>query len=202
LGLVPRLCAIGICLLLALQSAVESRAAARRPSAGSTVPIVVAARALPGGHVLTRADLRLARWPESLRPAGAKRIRRALIGRRLAGAVGAREPLLDTRLLGPGLADQLPPGLVATAVAIADRHVADLVRPGDRIDLLGSARADGVDDSARPAPVARLARASRVLAVFGGQEEAELVLAVPRPNAASIARKSAVDVFTVVLTPP
>ena len=70
------------------------------------------------------------------------------MGRVLAGAVRAAEPLTDARLVGPGLTALLPAGQVAAPVRLADLAVAALVRTGDRVDVLatppGSPTADVV----------------------------------------------------------
>ena len=84
---------------------------------------------------------------------------RPLVGRVLAGAVRAGEPLTDARLVGPGLTALLPPDLVAAPVRLADLAVAALVRTGDRVDVL-----------------AALPDAARAEVVAGGA----LVLAAPR----------------------
>src|SRR5512140_3141100 len=92
LGLLPRLCAVGCCLLLALKSAATgARAGARPAHAPPTAAVVVAARALPAGHVLRRADVRVRRWPVELRPVSARSDPSAVIGQRLTGPLAARE---------------------------------------------------------------------------------------------------------------
>jgi Flp pilus assembly protein CpaB len=200
LGRFPRLCAVGICLLLAAQSAVAHRAA--RPAGGRTVPVLVSARTLPAGHVLSAGDLRQARWPAADRPPGAPAAPAAVVGRRLAGPMGVGEPITGTRLIGRDLTAGLSGDLVAAAVPLADPHAVELVRPGDRIELLSTRR---TDDLSAPGPgrIEELAADARVLAVLAGSDDgAELVVAVSRPVAGRIVRDGPTHVFTAVLAPP
>jgi len=204
LGRFPRLCAVGICLLLAAQSAAGERSGAGAgPAAG--VPLLVSAQTLPAGHVLTGRDVRRVRWPATARPPGARADPAGVVGRRLAGPIGAGEPITGTRLVGRDLAAGLSGDLVAAAVPLADPHAIELLRPGDRIELLSTLR---TDDLGAPASgsVDALARDARVLAVLtvvpGGDAGAELVLAVSRPVAGRIVRDGPTHVFTAVLAPP
>jgi Flp pilus assembly protein CpaB len=198
IGRWPRLLVAGTCLLLALGAK-----PARRPAAAG-VPVVVAAVDLPAGHRLTGRDLMVVRVPEAIRPAGARAGPGPLLGSRLAGPIGAHEPITGDRLVGAGLARGLPSGLVAAPVAIADAHVAELIRRGDHIDVLETARPPEVTDgTAMPATprVSTAAHAALVLAVLPAQDDAgpELILAVDRPTLARLTRDSASHVFTPVL---
>ena len=127
-----------------------------------------------------------------------------MVGRRLLGSVSAGEPLTAERVLDRDALRDLPPTLAAVAVPLADRHSIDLVRPGDRIDLLATPRPDDAIDEPGRASVRILARSARALAVFGEGTDggAEIVLAVPRDVGATVARTNATDVFTVVVVPP
>src|SRR6478609_2215197 len=97
IGRVPRLLIAGCCLLMALASAVGTK---HQKPAADGVPTVVAARDLPAGHVLTRADLRVARLSARLRPIGARGDPAAFVRGRIAGPVRAREVITATRLVG------------------------------------------------------------------------------------------------------
>jgi Flp pilus assembly protein CpaB len=213
---------VGICLLLAAYSA-AGRATAEQHGAkpARTAPVVVAARTLPAGHLLARADLRTARWPADLRPGGFRAAPSAVTGRRLAGPVAGGEAITAYRLVGRDLAAGLPPSSVAAAVAVPDPHSVDLVRPGDRVDVLATRRSDdllpggaaedapadpaGESRAGRPPPVESVAANARVLAVFAGSPDggaAEVVLAVSRATAVTLTRAISTHVFTVVLAPP
>ncbi len=203
LGRFPRLCAVGICLLLALSSALGDRG--RTPAQGS-VPVLVAARDLPAGHTLRGADVRIARWPPGLRPSSARASPAGVVGRRLIAPISAREAVTSNQLLGPGLTARLPTGLVAASVGVDDPHVAAFVHAGGHVDLLATSRPpDGLDSpGARPPAVVTVARALLVLATFAGADgtSSEVVLAVDRATAVAIVRDRATQVFTVVTNPP
>lgn len=201
----PRLLVAGTCLLLALASAVGSRSPAERPAA-HTAPVVVAARALPVGHVLARDDVDVVRWPVAVRSAGTQANPSAIVGRRLAGPVGAGEPITGLRLIGPDLATALRRGLIAAAVPLGDPHAGDLVRAGDRIDLLETRRPPGPLAGApvTAGTVRTVATRCLTLAVLPATAlaDAELVLAVDPETAAHITRDVATHVFTAVVAPP
>jgi Flp pilus assembly protein CpaB len=204
LGPLPRLLLAGSCLLLAALTAVDSRrVVAAAPSAAR---VVVARRPMPAGHVLAARDLRVVRWPRTVRPSEARGDPSSLVGHRLAGPVGAGEPITATRLMGADLARGLGSGLVATPVPLADAHAADLVRAGDRVDLLETARPPDVLDISAPARprVRTVATGARVVAVLPESDAAapELVIAVDRETAVRITRDTATQVFTAVVAPP
>lgn len=174
--------------------------------AAHDLPVVIAASDLSAGHQLTRADLDVVRWPAELRPAGVRGDPAMLTGRRLAGPIGHGEPITDTRLIGADLAAGLPRRLVAAAVSLGDGHAIDLVRPGERVDLLEADRP--VDPLAGPpirtGDVVDVATHVSVLAVLPATEssDAELVVAVDRPTAVRITRDIATHVFTAVVVAP
>lgn len=131
-------------LLVAAATAAGLQAVAAPPPA--TVPVVVAARDLPAGATLTGDDLERASWPVDLAPADRRGAVADLEGGELVSAVAAGDPVTGTRLLGPGLA-KASPGLTALPLRLPDPGVVELVRPGDRIDLIATDPADG---SSRP----------------------------------------------------
>ena len=103
-----------------------------RPPPAPTVPVLVTAREVPAGAVLTDADVRLDAAPSA--PAGAIGLDLA-VGATLAVGLPEGIPVVETMLLGPGLADAAPEGWVVVPVPLADPVLAELVRVGDRIDL-------------------------------------------------------------------
>ena len=200
----PRLLLAGCCVLLALAGSVHSK-----PAPGAvphSVPVVVAAADLPAGRQLARPDLAVVRWPAALRPAGARGDPEQLTGRRLAGPVGAGEVITGTRLIGADLTAGLSPRLVAAAITLGDPQTGDLVRPGDRVDLLEAARPVDplVGASTSPGEVADVATHVLVLAVLPATDasDAELVVAVDRDTAMRITRDSQTHLFTAVVVPP
>lgn len=181
-----------VALVLALRPGPPAGAAA--PEAQ---PVVVAARSLDAGRPLAEDDLALARYPPGTAPAGVVAEPGLLVGRVLAGPVGAGEPLTGTRLVGPGLVTLLPQGQVAAPVRLADLAVAALVRTGDRVDVLatepGAAEAE------------TLASGVRVLAAGGSGEDPTaglLLVAVDAGTAARLAAAATSATLTVSLPPP
>lgn len=177
---------------------------ALRPAPGTTgapappaVPATVATTDLAPGAVLTTADLAVVRFPVALVPSGVVPEPAALVGRVLAGAVRAGEPVTDVRLVGPGLTAALPAGQVAAPVRLADLAVAGLVRAGDRVDVLAT------PPDAAVAEV--VAGSALVLATpgngSGGQDPGGglLVLAVDGETAARLAARSTSATLTVSL---
>lgn len=127
--------------IVAIALVVLAGALALRPAgAGETAQtdVVVAARDMAPGSLLTQADVSIRRLPGSVVPSGALVHRKAAIGRVLAAPVRAGEPLTDVRLVGPadttlttGEADA-----ATVPVRLADPDVADLLRPGIRVDVV------------------------------------------------------------------
>lgn len=118
-----------------------------------TAQILVAARSLQVGAMITEADLKIGAWAGPL-PAGAIVKKEDAIGRGVVAAIYEGEPLLETRLAakgsGAGLAATIPPGMRAVAVRVNDVvGVAGFVSPGQRVDVLvtgvppGAARDSG-----------------------------------------------------------
>jgi Flp pilus assembly protein CpaB len=167
-----------------------------------TTPVVVAAADLATGTALAAGDLRVVQLPADTAPDGRAEDPTPLIGRRLAGAVRAGEPLTDVRLVGPGLTSGLPDGQVAAPVRLADLAVTALVRAGDTVDVLATAP---------DAPTAEVVAAGAlVLAASGPAEDAAsppadtglLVLAVDGITAARLAAVATTATLTVSLPPP
>src|SRR5688500_2009331 len=123
-----------VALFLVLRPA-PAPATARVPAAA---PGAVARASPAAGPAPAGEDRGGARLPPDVGPRGVVPDARPLVGRVLAGAVRAGEPLTDARLVGPGLTALLPPDLVAAPVRLADLAVAGLVGPGDRVDVLAA----------------------------------------------------------------
>jgi pilus assembly protein CpaB len=168
----------------------------------ATAPVVVAVTDLTAGTALTEADLKVSQLPVDAAPAGRAEDPATLLGRRLAAAVRAGEPVTDVRLVGPGLTSGLPDGQVAAPVRLADLAVTALVRAGDRVDVLATA------PDASTAEV--VTAGALVLAASGPVEDAAsapedaglLVLAVDSDTAARLAAVATTATLTVSLPPP
>ncbi|SFE16656.1 Flp pilus assembly protein CpaB [Blastococcus tunisiensis] len=190
----------GMLVVLALVLAVRPDPSPAAPQVRAELPVAVAAADLPAGAVLVAADLAAARFPPELRPAGGTADPAELVGRVLAGAVRAGEPVTDVRLVGRGLTALLPEGQVAAPVRLADLAVAALVNTGDRVDVLATAPDSGTAEV--------IAAAALVLATPGdgadGQDTAAglLLLAVDGPTAARLAAMATAATLTISLPPP
>ncbi len=100
-----------------------------------TTTLLTAARDLPGGTVLSAADVvSIQVDPNSAPPGGSDP---NPIGRVLASPLRKGEAVTDVRLVGSGLL-QGHPGLTAVPVRIPDPAVVELVRVGDTFDLLAT----------------------------------------------------------------
>jgi pilus assembly protein CpaB len=109
-------------------------------------PIVLAARDLPSGTILTRDDVTLTEWPATSRVGSSFGSADAVLGRGLVAAVSANEPFTEQKLAPPGagagLPPTIPPGMRAMSVKVDDViGVAGFVGPGTRVDLVATLRA-------------------------------------------------------------
>ena len=106
--------------------------------AAGDVPVLVAAHDLAPGSVLGPAEVRIARWPPELIPAGALTSVAETDGRVIAGAANRGEPLTAPRLAGPELARRALGSSDAASVPIrlADAGVAGLLGPGRLVDVV------------------------------------------------------------------
>jgi Flp pilus assembly protein CpaB len=165
-----------------------------RPVADNTVPMLVAARALAPGTDLSAADVRVVRAPPDLLADSAFRDSTPALGRILAGAAIEGEPITETRLVGPSL---IGPGSAAVPVRLSDPMVADLVRPGARVDVVSTDR--------RPGEAVVLARDATVVTVraedraHGREKGSLLLIALPRESATRVAAISLERPVTVTL---
>ncbi|MQY29771.1 hypothetical protein NRB56_53640 [Nocardia sp. RB56] len=162
------------------------------PAAGH-LEVVVAARDLPPGQRLTDADVIQAARPVDMLPAGAIRDSAAVLGSTLGTAVRAGEILTDLRVVGPRLASAAAGTPEARIVAIrpADPAVAEVLRPGDRVDVIAAAE----DDQPRAGPPPRpLATDAAVVLVTGGEggrgRERMVLLALDAARAPAVAAAS------------
>src|SRR4051794_1560184 len=139
---------------------------------------VVAAHDLPPGVALTQADVRLV--PLAERPSGVVGSVEAVVGQALTGAARSGEPITDVRLTS---AD---PDTISVAVRLADAGVAELLRPGGRVDVVG-------------ANAEVLAEGATVRAVREAKPDRLVVLGLSRKNAVRIAAVSLEQPLAVTL---
>lgn len=101
-----------------------------RPPLEPRVAVVVAARPVAAGEVLSPSDVRLTHVVTSAVQPGAVTSLDAAAGRRVVAALVTDEALTASRLVPRGPADGLPAGRVTLHVVAADPAAVDLLRPG------------------------------------------------------------------------
>jgi Flp pilus assembly protein CpaB len=183
-----------------LAAGLAAGAVAAEPEPGPTVPVVTAARDLPGGSTIVSDDVRTSDVPPALVPVAALASIDAAVGRVLAGPVRAGEPLTDVRLVGPDLLATWGNDLVATPVRIADPGVIGLVRPGDVLDLI-AAPTSGTGETtvvASSVPVLVVPEQSDQGVLADG---ALLVIAATDTQAASLAQAAVTSRLSIALRP-
>ncbi|MEV6430903.1 SAF domain-containing protein [Nocardia sp. NPDC051463] len=163
-------------------------------------PIVVAGRDLPPGHLIQADDLRSVAHESGALPTGVVTDSAALVGATLTAAMRTGEIFTDLRIVGPRLAAVATGGRDARIVPIrlADTAVAEILRAGDRVDVVGAEEQTG--PAARPART--LATDAAVVLVAGpgdrrGQERIVLV-AMDAERATTVAAASLRTALTVV----
>jgi len=147
----------GLAVVLAdrhISEAIARQQAAAKVTPPVTVPVVVAKYDLVAGEAVSADNMAVRPIPVDLAPGSALRPEQfdAKLGMRLARGLRSGEPLLS-EILQPaetgGLSARVRQGIRALTIAVDDVNaVSGMLRPGDRIDLLFSARAQGADSGA------------------------------------------------------
>ncbi len=99
--------------------------------------LVVAAKALKAGTVLTAADVKLIPWPDVKLPKGAFGAVDQVTGKMVFDSVGEDEPVLESRLASSSQAGNagIPAGMRAVSVHVTDSTgVMALLRVGHHVD--------------------------------------------------------------------
>lgn len=120
-------------------------------SAGDVVDVVVAARDMDVGTVLSPDDVTLVKWPAEAVPAGYSGDLSEVVGRGVLFPVSQNEPLLSNKLArseaGGGLPIVIPEGKRAVSVAVDQIiGVAGFVLPGTRVDVVATLSPGGQGD--------------------------------------------------------
>ena len=138
-------------LILALTSGVVAALLALRYLRERTTPlmaaeprranIVLSARSLPVGAVITERDLKVVSWPGDAVPSGYIRSVNDAVGRGIITPVAENEPLLASKIstkdAGGGLPIIIRDGMRAVSVRVDEIiGVAGFVLPGTRVDVL------------------------------------------------------------------
>lgn len=120
-------------------------------SSGDVVDVVVAARDMDVGTVLSPDDVTLVKWPAEAVPAGYSGDLSEVVGRGVLFPVSQNEPLLSNKLArseaGGGLPIVIPEGKRAVSVAVDQIiGVAGFVLPGTRVDVVATLSPGGQGD--------------------------------------------------------
>lgn len=141
---------------------------------------------LPTGHIVTAEDLDAVTVPADLLPDGALTSTDHALGARLIGPVRRGELLTDAGLAGAANQPDPRGALRVVPVPLADPAVADLLEPGDLVDLVGPT---DPDSPVAPEPVARAALVRDVPAGRTGHRS--ILVEVPESEAARLASTAA-----------
>ena len=110
-----------------------------RVSSGRTSPLVVAARSLQPGTVVTEEDLKVASWSGAA-PKGSFTDAEPVVGMTVVQEIGQDEPVTGARLASAsgagGVSLGIPSGQRAVSIQVPDSPgVLRLLRPGHRVDV-------------------------------------------------------------------
>jgi len=109
---------------------------------GEMLPIFVALEDIPRGDRISAQALKLEEWPKDKVPEGALTKIEDVEGRLPKTKIFQGEPILDNKLLSKGATEglasqEIPVGYRVVSVNVTrESGVSDLVRPGDRVDVL------------------------------------------------------------------
>ena len=174
---------------------------------------MLAARSdLPAGTVLQPSALTTLRLPAEALPPGWLPDPGAAAGRRLAHPLPGGAPVTESVLVGPGLLRGTPEGTAAVPVRPADQAAAQLLRPGELVDVVesgepGFTSAEAPRVLARDLPVLWTGSGSAgggpAAGPWGGGDGDDaglVVLAVPAALSAELSAASARGGLSLVLT--
>jgi Flp pilus assembly protein CpaB len=174
-------------------------AAVRPNPEGDRAQVVVAAHDLSPGAALTADDLRLEKRLVPTIPDGSQSDIDTVVGSTLAGPARRGEVLTDVRLLGRRLAESAA-GQDARIVPVhpADSALADLVRPGDVVDVVAAS-----ETASQSAP--RVVATDAIVVLVSAKQKThatagDRVILVALPEASANAVAGAALVQTVTLT--
>lgn len=122
--------------VLAALAAVLTGISAAAPEGPAMITVVKARSQLPGGTVVSAADLVLDRVAASDIPEGALTDPDALIGKTLAAPVAENQIL--TPLTASVVRTSVSPGHVIAPLRLADTALGALIRPGDVVDVIAA----------------------------------------------------------------
>jgi pilus assembly protein CpaB len=107
---------------------------------------------MTAGNTITSEDIRVVPWPEKFLPKNAYfENPQDVVGRLVRSDITAGEPVFKEKLAGDkssgGLPVLIPAGYRAVTVGVSEiKGVAGFVKPGDRVDVLGTFQDKGTDN--------------------------------------------------------
>jgi pilus assembly protein CpaB len=182
--------------VVAAVAAVLTGISAAVPEGPAMATVVKAKSQLPGGTVLSAADLALDHVVASDAPEGVLTDPDALVGKTLAAPV-AKDQMM-TLLTTTAARASVPPGHVIAPLRLPDTALAALLRPGDIVDVIAA------DPEAEQAAV--VAASARVVTVpqvsddrLGpGPEGALVLINVDSQTAAVVARAAVSATLSII----
>lgn len=129
------------CAMLAVVGAV-------RPADPPTHTVTVATHDLPAGQRLTSADLRQVSWSTADRIPGLLSSSYAA-GKILTAPIRAGEPVTGARVRGARSWPSVPPDKVIVGLTAGERVLVQVLQPGDRVDLIDTAKGRTVATAVR-----------------------------------------------------
>jgi Flp pilus assembly protein CpaB len=175
--------------------------AALRPNPdGERAQVVVAARDLSPGAALTVDDLRLEKRLAPTIPDGSQSDIDTIVGSTLAGPTRRGEVLTDVRLLGRRLAESAAgPDARLVPVHPVDGALADLVRPGDVVDIVAASETNS-------AAAARVVATDAIVVLVSAKQKAQaatservVLVALPAAAANGVAGAALTQAVTLTL---
>jgi len=136
-----------------------------------TVPVVIAAKDMPRGGVLSPAALAVSQWPEGAAPAGTLSSVEEANDRSIIVPLVKGEPVLESKLAskdaGRGLAAMITKGMRAFTINTPhiSAGVGGFILPGNHIDVLLTTTSSGTNDPTGGGATTTLLQNVQVLAV-------------------------------------
>ncbi len=175
-------------------------AALRPDPGGDRAEVVVAARDLSPGAALTPEDLRLEKRLATTIPEGSQADIGVIVGSTLAGPTRRGEVLTDVRLLGRRLAESTAgPDARIVPLHPADSALADLVRPGDVVDVVAASDADSKSNPRVVATDAIVVLVSAKQKSQAASDDRVVLVALPAASANALAGATLVQTVTLTL---
>jgi pilus assembly protein CpaB len=192
---------------LLLSAAAALSVAQLAPPDPDTARVVLAARDLPAGRVLTDADVMVVRAAPAIVPESALIEVSDAVGHQVSGPLRKGQFITDASLLGPGLLVGMPPGTQAIPLRLADPSTVKLVQPGQLVNVVissGNGLEEAVSDRVLAAgvPVLWKPSAAQSPTPLSAPEGTEglIVVGAPPQQAAELAGASAHGKIFLVLT--